>query len=63
MVANQRTQTCLFESLTSEERRSRRSRRTSKEVRVVVGADGLKTLLPEGLLGDGSGEVEPKPGE
>lgn len=32
------------------------------EVRVVVGADGLKTLLPAGLLGNG-GKVEPKPGE
>ena len=33
------------------------------EVRVVVGADGLKTLLPAGLLGNGGGKVEPKPGE
>ena len=30
------------------------------EVRVVVGADGLKTLLPAGLLNDGSGKREAK---
>jgi regulator of protease activity HflC (stomatin/prohibitin superfamily) len=36
-----------------------------QEVRVVVGADGLKTLLPAGLLGEskpsnGNGKVEAK---
>jgi hypothetical protein len=33
------------------------------KVRVVVGADGLKTLLPAGQLGNRGGKVEPKPGE
>jgi hypothetical protein len=30
------------------------------EVRVVVGADGLKTLLPAGLLNDGRGKHDAK---
>ena len=30
------------------------------EVRVVVGADGLKTLLPAGLLHEGNGKRDVK---
>ena len=30
------------------------------EARVVVGADGLKTLLPAGLLNDGNGKRDPE---